>query len=98
MVGITTFLLAILCLAVVASSRRRHTTRLPRVGKAGPLGYVWIVIRSVFDCNSVVEEGCKQFKGQPFVFPTLGGEIVILGPDNTELLRRSDDSVVSGMP
>lgn len=85
-------------LAFLAVSLRfltRNRRPFPRVGAPGPIGYVWTVIRSVIDCDRVVEEGCKQFGGKTFILPSLGGEMVIMGPENIETLRRSDDSVVS---
>ena len=85
--------LAFLAVSVRLWTQSRYP--FPRVGAPGPFGYVWTVIRSVIDCDRVVEEGCKQFGGKTFVLPSLGGEMVIMGPENVETLRRSDDSVVS---
>lgn len=85
--------LALLAVSVRLLTQSRRP--FPRVGAPGPFGYVWTVIRSVIDCDKVVEEGCKQFGGKSFVLPSLGGEMVIMGPENVEMLRRSDDSVVS---
>ena len=86
-------LLIFLSVSVRIFTRSRRP--FPRVGAPGPFGYVWTVIRSVIDCDRVVEEGCKQFGGKTFVLPSLGGEIIIMGPENVETLRRSDDTVVS---
>ncbi|CAL1703343.1 unnamed protein product [Somion occarium] len=88
----TQFILSAVCLLVAVRLWLRKRTNIPRVGGPGPHGYIWTALRSVFDCNSVVEEGCRQFDGKPFVLPTLGGDMVVLGPDNVELLRKSDDS------
>ncbi|KAF7343001.1 hypothetical protein MVEN_01730200 [Mycena venus] len=72
---------------------KRNRQILPRVGRAGPIGYAWTVLRSVLDSDGLVEEGWSKFGGKPFILPSMSGEWIVLGPDNVELLRRSDDSV-----
>ncbi|KAJ7457038.1 cytochrome P450 [Mycena latifolia] len=72
---------------------KRNRTILPRVGRAGPLGYAWTVLRSVLDSDGLVEEGWSKFGGKPFILPSMSGEWIVLGPDDVELLRKSDDSV-----
>ncbi|KAJ7203631.1 cytochrome P450, partial [Mycena pura] len=79
--------------ARIAKRMRASAPLLPRVGRAGPLGYAWAVLRSVLDSEGLVAEGCARFGGRPFVLPSMSGEWVVLGPENVELLRRSDDSV-----
>ena len=76
---------------------RRTPSNLPRVGSRGPFGYAWAVLRSVLDSNGLVEEGFKRFGGKPFILPSMSGEWIVLGPENVELLRKSDDSVVSSI-
>ena len=65
------------------------------MGAAGPFGYAWTVFRSVLDSDGLVEEGVKRFQGKPFILPSMSGEWIVLGPENVEELRLSDDSVVS---
>lgn len=91
---LTETIATIALIAVTLHLLLRNRTNLPRVGRPGPFGYVWTVIRSVFDSNGIVDEGCKQFGGKPFIFPTMSGQVVVLGPENVELIRKSDDSVV----
>lgn len=90
----TTIAAVLLFLTVVVRQLLKPRIQLPRVGRSGLFGYVWTVIRSVLDSNGLVEEGCKQFGGKPFVFPSMSGEVVVIGQDNIDLLRRSNDSVV----
>ncbi|KAJ7203627.1 hypothetical protein GGX14DRAFT_651852 [Mycena pura] len=82
--------LAVLYTAARIAKRARASALLPRVGRAGPPGYAWAVLRSVLDSEGLVEEACAQFGGRPFVLPSMSGEWVVLGPENVELLRRSD--------
>ncbi|KAJ7454983.1 cytochrome P450 [Mycena galericulata] len=72
---------------------KRNRPILPRVGRAGPIGYAWTVLRSVLDSEGLVEEGWSKFGGKPFILPSMSGEWIVLGPEDVELLRRSDDSV-----
>ncbi|KAJ6468009.1 cytochrome P450 [Mycena vitilis] len=71
----------------------RKRAHLPRVGRAGPLGYVWAVLRSVLDSDGLVAEGWQKFGGKPFILPSMTGEWIALGPEYVELLRKSDDTV-----
>ncbi|KAJ7442452.1 cytochrome P450 [Mycena latifolia] len=80
-----------LLIGVVRLIRRKST--VPRVGRAGPLGYVWTILRSVMDSDGLVEEGWSKFGGRPFILPSLTGECIVLGPENVELFRKSDDTV-----
>jgi hypothetical protein len=73
---------------------RRNRAKLPRVGRAGPIGYVWTVLRSVLDSDGLVTEGWERFDGKPFILPSMTGEWIVLGPEFVDLLRKSDDSVV----
>ncbi|KAJ7727345.1 cytochrome P450 [Mycena olivaceomarginata] len=74
---------------------RRNRAKLPRVGRAGPIGYVWTVLRSVLDSDGLVTEGWERFDGKPFILPSMTGEWIVLGPEFVDLLRKSDDSVIN---
>jgi len=96
MANLTAPVIALLFLFLAFSfSKRQNRSNIPRVGRAGPLGYAWTVLRSVFDSDGLVEEGWKKFGGKPFILPSASGEWIVLGPDDVELIRKSDDSVVS---
>ncbi|KAF7297356.1 hypothetical protein MIND_00969100 [Mycena indigotica] len=75
------------------ATNQRKRAKLPRVGRAGPFGYAWTVLRSVLDSDGLVEEGWAKYGGKPFVLPSMSGEWIVLGPDDIEQLRRSDDTV-----
>jgi hypothetical protein len=94
----TLALLSISLLSLFLLTHSRSKRPFPRVGPAGPLGYVWSVIRSVFDADGLVKEGTVRFGGKPFVLPTMSGELVIIGEDNVPLLRKSEDSIVRITP
>ncbi|KAJ7054678.1 hypothetical protein C8F01DRAFT_481817 [Mycena amicta] len=88
-----TFLAVLYAAVGVVKNRRRKRAHLPRVGRAGPLGYVWAVLRSILDSDGLVEEGWAKFGGKPFVLPSMTGEWIVLGPDDAEQFRKSDDTV-----
>nr|GAT47959.1 predicted protein [Mycena chlorophos] len=88
-----TLLIALYIAASIAKNRLRKRAQLPRVGRAGPLGYAWTVLRSVLDSEGLVDEGWAKFGGKPFVLPSMSGEWIVLGPEDVEQLRRSDDTI-----
>ncbi|KAJ7112121.1 cytochrome P450 [Mycena epipterygia] len=88
----TLIAISALFLAIIRLARQKRTT-LPRVGRAGPIGYVLCVLRSVLDSDGLVAEGWDKFGGKPFILPSMTGEWIVLGPEFVELLRKSDDTV-----
>jgi hypothetical protein len=90
--------LTLVCISLVSfiliRSFRQNRAKLPRVGRAGPIGYVWTVLRSVFDSDGLVADGWYKFGGQPFILPSMTGEWIVLGPEYVESLRKTDDTVV----
>lgn len=92
--GATLIAISAVFLAIIRLARRNRTT-LPRVGRAGPIGYALCVLRSVLDSDGLVAEGWDKFGGKPFILPSMTGEWIVLGPEFVELLRKSDDTVVS---
>ncbi|KAJ7123770.1 cytochrome P450 [Mycena epipterygia] len=93
MLNTTTLIAALALLVGVVRLAKRNRPVLPRVGMAGPIGYAATVLRSVLDSEGLVDEGWRKFGGKPFILPSMSGEWIVLGPDDVELLRRSDDSV-----
>ncbi|KAF5366226.1 hypothetical protein D9758_005803 [Tetrapyrgos nigripes] len=47
----------------------------------------------LLDSDGLVEEGWEQFGGKPFILPSMSGEWIVLGPEDVEMIRKSDDSV-----
>jgi len=94
---LTMILTIITVLAVVCSlyyiTRERKYAGLPRIGKPGIIGYISSASRFVLHADECLEEGWKQFSGRPFVVPTLGGPVVVLGSEHLEILRASNDTI-----
>jgi len=42
-----------------------------------------------------MDDAVAQFKGKPFIMPTLGGRFVIFGPEYMDMFRRNGNSYVS---
>lgn len=97
--GASLIAICALSLVVIRSclALKKRTKRLPRVGRAGPIGYALCVLRSILDSDGLVAEGWDKFGGKPFILPSMTGEWIVLGPEFVELLRKSDDTVVSGV-
>ncbi|KAJ8514665.1 hypothetical protein ONZ45_g7831 [Pleurotus djamor] len=66
---------------------------IPRVGRAGAIGYIITAIRFTLNSSSVLDEAEKEFQGRPFALPTLSGWMVWLGPEHLETLRTSNDAI-----
>lgn len=95
--------LAILAIVLVAVSVycvariERKVPGIPRIGKPGIIGYISTQFRYVLHGEECLREGYEQFSGRPFVLPTLAGPLVVLGPEYVDMLRTSNDTVVSVM-
>jgi hypothetical protein len=74
--------------------KTRKSIDLPRIGPPTIFGYIWTALRFAFQSATLVTEGREKFSGRPFVTPTFTGPLVIIGPDNFEVLQQSNDAVV----
>jgi len=76
-----------------------HTRRpYPRVGNQTPfgVGYLITALQATTKGRELIEEGLKKYPGKPFILPTLGGSVLLTANNgDIEIMRRSDDSVVS---
>jgi hypothetical protein len=93
----------ILVAAAGAAVAIRLHTRHPfhRVGNQTPLGigYLITAFRAITKAAELIEEGLKKYPGKPFVLPTLGGSVLFTAhKGDVELIKKSDDSVVSPGP
>ncbi|KAF7347450.1 Ent-kaurene oxidase [Mycena venus] len=72
-----------------------NRTGLPRVGKAGPIGIILTAFKSITSFEDLLEEGLNKYGGKAFVVPTMAGSLVIVGVDNVEEVKNSDDSIIN---
>ncbi|KAF8204329.1 cytochrome P450 [Mycena galopus ATCC 62051] len=70
-----------------------NRTGLPRVGKGGPLGFIQTALKSITAFGDLVDEGLERFEGKAFVVPTMGGSFIVVGAENVDLIKSSDDTV-----
>lgn len=95
------FFILLTALALVLSfyfftrERQPVTHVLPRIGKPGPVGYFLCAIWFTFCGEECVAHGREQFYGRPFIIPTLGQPLVVIGPEDSEILRTGNDAIVS---
>jgi len=79
-----------------------HTRHpFPRVGNQTPfgIGYLITALQAITKSPELIEEGLKKYPGKPFILPTLAGSVLLTAnKGDVELMRRSDDSVVSPRP
>jgi len=98
--GLSSYVLLIAAAAVFAI--KLHTRRpFPRVGNQTPfgIGYLITALQAITKSPELIEEGLKKYPGKPFVLPTLGGSLLLTeNKSDIEIMRRSDDSVVSPRP
>ena len=94
---LSSYILLIAAAAVIAV--KLHTRRpFPRVGNQMPFGIGYLItgLKAITRAPELIEEGLKKYPGKPFVLPTLGGSILLTAnKGDIELMRKSDDSVVS---
>lgn len=92
----------LLAAAAAAVAIRLHTRHpFPRVGNQTPfgIGYLITAFQAITKGAELVEEGLKKYPGKPFILPTFGGSVLFTAhKGDVELMRKSDDSVVSPGP
>jgi len=79
-------------------SRTGKSADLPRIGPPTIFGYIWTALRFTFQNATLIAEGREKFSGRPFIVPTSNGSLIIVGPDNIEVLQQSNDTVVRYFP
>ena len=98
--GLSSYILLIAAAAAVAI--KLHTRRsFPRVGNQTPfgIGYLITALQAITNAPELIEEGLKKYPGRPFVLPTLGGsQLYTSNKGDIEIMKKSDDSVVSPGP
>ena len=89
----------LLAAAAAAVAIRLHTRHpFPRVGNQTPfgIGYLITAFQGITKSAELVEEGLKKYPGKPFVLPTFAGSVLFTAhKGDVELMKKSDDSVVS---
>ncbi|KAK7063836.1 Ent-kaurene oxidase [Favolaschia claudopus] len=90
-----TILATLALITAILFYRTHNQTGLPRVGGKGPIGFILTALRSITSYEELLNEGLQNFGGKPFVLPTMTGQLVVVGPENLELVRTSDDSVIN---
>jgi hypothetical protein len=95
--GLSEYILLVAAASAVAIKlHTRHS--FPRVGNQAPfgIGYLITAFQAFTKTSELIEEGLKKYPGKPFVLPTLGGSMLLTAhKGDIELMKRSDDSVVS---
>src|ERR1700733_13031624 len=89
---VVVYVLLYICYKLLKPGKR---LTIPRLGTPTPFGYLWTAIRFVVNHKNVIAEGRVKFGGRPFLLPTALGGIIIVGPENVECLRSSNDTIVS---
>ena len=92
-------LLAAATAAVAIRLYTRHP--FPRVGNQTPfgIGYLITAFQAITRGPELIEEGLKKYPGKPFVLPSLAGSVLFTAhKGDAELMKKSDDSVVSPGP
>ncbi|KAK7063838.1 Ent-kaurene oxidase [Favolaschia claudopus] len=90
-----TILATLALLTAVLFYLTHNRTGLPRVGGKGPIGFILTALRSIMSYEELLNEGWQKFGGKPFILPTMAGQLIVLGPENLDLVRTSDDSVIN---
>ncbi|KAF7347452.1 hypothetical protein MVEN_01501200 [Mycena venus] len=90
-----TWVAASVGLIVFTTYLTHNRTGLPRVGKAGPIGFILTAFKSITSFADLLEEGLNKYGGKAFVIPTMAGSRVIIGVDNVEKVKNSDDSIIN---
>ncbi|KAK7026177.1 Ent-kaurene oxidase [Favolaschia claudopus] len=90
-----TIFAALTLLAAALFYLTHNGTGLPRVGGTGPIGYILTALRSLISYEELLNEGWQKFGGKPFVLPTMAEQLIVVGPENLDLVRTSDDSVIN---
>ncbi|KAK7063842.1 Ent-kaurene oxidase [Favolaschia claudopus] len=89
-------LLATLAVLITGLFYLTHNrTGLPRVGGKGPIGFILTALKSLTSFEELINEGWHKYGGKPFALPTMAGQVVLVGPENVDLIRMSDDSVIN---
>lgn len=81
-----------LLVLLYAFTRPKARHSVPQVGGEGLVNYVKTALRFITHAEDVIREGIERFGGHPFVIPTIGGKLFVIGPENYEALKMSDDS------
>jgi hypothetical protein len=93
-----TLVAASVALVAFSAYLTHNRTGLPRVGKAGPVGFILTALRSIGSFEDLIKEGLNKYGGKPFVVPTMAGSVIMVsGPENIDLIEASDDSAVSSL-
>jgi hypothetical protein len=93
-----TLVAASVALVAFSAYLTHNRTGLPRVGKAGPVGFILTALRSIGSFEDLIKEGLNKYGGKPFVVPTMAGSVILVsGPENIDLIKASDDSAVSSL-
>ncbi|KAF7347451.1 Ent-kaurene oxidase [Mycena venus] len=82
-------------LIVFTTYLTHNRTGLPRVGKGGPIGFILTALKSITSFEDLLEEGLGKYGDKAFVVPTMAGSLVIIGIDNVEKVKNSDDSIIN---
>jgi hypothetical protein len=99
--GLSSYILLALAAAAAAAIKLHAKHPFPRVGDQTPfgIGYLITAVKAITRTPELIEEGLKKYHGKPFVLPTLGGSMLFTAnKGDIELMKRSDDSVVSPRP
>ncbi|KAJ7356763.1 cytochrome P450 [Mycena albidolilacea] len=72
-----------------------HRTGLPRVGKGGPLGFILMALKSITSFTDLIDEGLNKYGGKAFVLPSMTGSFVLVGPENVDIIKSSDDTAIN---
>ncbi|KAJ8516848.1 hypothetical protein ONZ45_g5889 [Pleurotus djamor] len=71
----------------------RAPPEIPRVGRAGVIGYIITAIRFTLNSTEVLDDAEKVFGDRVFALPTLGGWVIVLSAQHLETLRASNDTI-----
>ncbi|KAJ7361121.1 cytochrome P450 [Mycena albidolilacea] len=91
-----TLVAASVALVAFSAYLTHNRTGLPRIGKAGPVGFILTALRSIGSFEDLIKEGLNKYGGKPFVVPTMAGSVIMVsGPENIDLIEASDDSAIN---